>query len=149
VTRTAWVAPAPADIAALWPQARQVAAVHSHSEPRRPQAKPRKDELHFYLVAGPAGSRRLSPKRLAKLIRNHWGIENRLHHVKDRTFREDEQRVWAGQGAMVMTWLRTVALGLLYNAKGAGLAHKYIPEKRQILNAKWKRAIRMLTSGAQ
>ena len=100
-------------------------------------------------MTGPKTARRLAPKRLAKLIRNHWGIENRLHHVKNRTFKEDEQQVRAGQGAMTMAWLRTVACGLLYNAKGATLAHKYMPEKRQILNAKWYRAIRMITSCAR
>ena len=146
MTRTAWIAPAPPDIVALWPQARQIAAVHSHSEPRRAGAKPRDDETHFYLVTGPKGARRLAPKRLTKLIRNHWGIENRLHHVKDRTFKEDEQRIRVGEGSMAMTWLRSIASCLLYNAKGAGLRNKYIPEKRQILNAKWKRAVRMITS---
>ena len=123
--------------------------MHSHSESRRPQAKPRADEIHYYLVTGPSAARRLASARLAKIIRNHWGIENRLHHVKDRTFKEDEQRVTAGQGAMIMTWLRSVVCGLLYNAKGATLAHKYMPEKRQILNAKWNRAITMITSCAR
>lgn len=149
VTRTAWIAPAPADIIALWPQARQVAAVHIHSQPRRPQAKPRADEIHYYLITGPKAARRLTPQRLTKLIRNHWGIENRLHHVKDRTFKEDEQQVRAGQGALIMTWLRSVACCMLYNAKGAALAHKYMPEKRQILSAKWSKAIRMIISAAR
>ena len=35
------------------------------------------------------------------LIRNHWTIENRLHHVKDRTMLEDRYRAKANVGANV------------------------------------------------
>jgi hypothetical protein len=34
----------------------------------------------------------LPPKRFLKAIRNHWEIENGLHHVKDRTLKEDIHR---------------------------------------------------------
>lgn len=33
---------------------------------------------------------------LATWIRGHWGIENLLHHVRDRTFREDDSKVRTG-----------------------------------------------------
>ncbi|WP_405747251.1 ISAs1 family transposase [Streptomyces sp. NBC_01525] len=33
---------------------------------------------------------------LATWIRGHWGIENLLHHVRDRTFREDASKVRTG-----------------------------------------------------
>ena len=32
---------------------------------------------------------KLSAKSYAKAIRGHWGIENKLHYVKDTAFRED------------------------------------------------------------
>ena len=34
-------------------------------------------------------SQRCPPKELLRLIRNHWSVENSLHHVKDRSWGED------------------------------------------------------------
>ena len=53
VTRRLWTAPAPLDVLELWPEARQIAALQSHSEKRRSQAAQRNDELHLYLLTGP------------------------------------------------------------------------------------------------
>jgi predicted transposase YbfD/YdcC len=33
---------------------------------------------------------------LASWIRGHWDIDNLLHHVRDRTFREDESKIRTG-----------------------------------------------------
>jgi len=33
---------------------------------------------------------------LAQLIRGHWSIENRVHHVRDTTFDEDRSQVRTG-----------------------------------------------------
>ena len=43
---------------------------------------------HWYLLTS-LNSRRWPPKELLRVIRNHWGIENSLHHVKDRSWDED------------------------------------------------------------
>ena len=37
-------------------------------------------------------------KRLAKAIRDHWGIENSLHWVLDVVFAEDDSRIRKGNG---------------------------------------------------
>lgn len=37
----------------------------------------------------------LSAKDLAHAVQSHWGIENRNHHVRDVTFREDAGRIRA------------------------------------------------------
>ena len=34
-------------------------------------------------------SRRCGPRELLRLFRNHWEVENSLHHVKDRSWDED------------------------------------------------------------
>ena len=34
-------------------------------------------------------SRRWAPQELLRVIRNHWEVENSLHHVKDRSWGED------------------------------------------------------------
>ncbi|MFE9882274.1 ISAs1 family transposase [Streptomyces sp. NPDC005784] len=50
--------------------------------------------------------------QLASWIRGHWGIENLLHHVRDRTFREDDSKVRSAQLPRTMASLRNLAIGL-------------------------------------
>lgn len=149
VTRRLWVACAPPDVRELWPEARQIVAVRSTSAKRRPQAAGRGDELHLYLLTGPQGQRRLSPKRLAGLIRGHWGIENRLHHILDRTYEEDRQRPRVKGAALILAWLRRLSLGLLYRRSRCRRGACFIPEKRHILCAHPFRAAKLVMGGAR
>ncbi len=48
--------------------------------------------------------------------RGHWGIENRLHWVRDVVFGEDASLIRRGEGPFVMAALRNTALGLLRRA---------------------------------
>lgn len=57
--------------------------------------------------------RRASPEQLLALNRDHWGIENRLHYVRDVAFREDHSHNRTGNGPRVMASLRNLAIGLL------------------------------------
>jgi predicted transposase YbfD/YdcC len=54
-----------------------------------------------------------SPEVIAQFVRQHWGIENKIHWVRDVVYREDHQHAYAGTGAQVMATLRNLALGLL------------------------------------
>jgi predicted transposase YbfD/YdcC len=49
----------------------------------------------------PAQPRKFKPSVVQALVRWHWGVENRLHHVKDRTMLEDRYRARANVGANV------------------------------------------------
>ncbi|MFJ2095335.1 ISAs1 family transposase [Streptomyces sp. NPDC087901] len=49
---------------------------------------------------------------LATWIRGHWGIENLLHHVRDRTFREDDSKVPTGTLPRAMASLRNLAISV-------------------------------------
>jgi hypothetical protein len=51
--------------------------------------------------------------RLLALWRGHWTIENRVHYVRDVTFREDASKVHRGHAPQVLAALRNLALGLL------------------------------------
>ena len=42
----------------------------------------------WYLLTS-LSSRQCGPKELLRVFRNHWSVENSLHHVKDRTWDED------------------------------------------------------------
>ncbi len=54
-----------------------------------------------------------SPSKLLALSRGHWGIENRLHWVRDVTFDEDRSQVRKGSAPQVMACLRNTTIGLL------------------------------------
>jgi predicted transposase YbfD/YdcC len=50
---------------------------------------------------------------LLRLTREHWGIENRVFHVRDVTCGEDHCRVRTGDAPIILSTLRNVALNLL------------------------------------
>ena len=57
-----------------------------------------------------------SPARLLALVRAHWGIENRLHHVRDVSM--DEDRCRSRVGGRALACLRNLALATI---RGRGL----------------------------
>lgn len=54
-----------------------------------------------------------NPARLLELNRHHWGIENRLHYVRDMAFDEDRCRATKRATPQVLACLRNFAIGLL------------------------------------
>ena len=62
------------------------------------------------------------PARLLALNRNHWGIENKLHYVRDMSFDEDRSRVRKNAGPHVMASLRNLAISLLRMAGAENIA---------------------------
>lgn len=86
-----------------------VVEIHCRVEcfnPGRRGFEPRAEPLAYYLV-----TRTASAKTLAQVIRGHWGIENRLHHVLDVSLGEDASRIRRNPG--VFAQLRHFALNLL------------------------------------
>ena len=63
-----------------------------------------------------------SPRRLLELNRGHWGIENRLHYVRDATLGEDGSQVRTGSAPQVMAALRNTTIGLLRMAGVTNIA---------------------------
>jgi predicted transposase YbfD/YdcC len=53
-----------------------------------------------------------TPAELADALRAHWGIENRLHWIRDTVFAEDLSQVRTGHGPQVMASLRNAAVSL-------------------------------------
>jgi predicted transposase YbfD/YdcC len=51
--------------------------------------------------------------RLLELTRGHWGIENRLHYVRDVTLGEDGCRVRKGAAPQVLAAVRNAVIHLL------------------------------------
>lgn len=80
-----------------------------------------------------------NPAQLLTLNRNHWGIENKLHYVRDVTFDEDRSRVRKKAGPHVMASLRNLAISLLRMAGADNVA-----EAVRACGRKENRALRLL-----
>lgn len=61
---------------------------------------------------------RASAEELMKIWREHWHIENKLHYVRDVTFKEDKSQVRKGKIPEVMAALRNAAITMM-RAEGA------------------------------
>jgi hypothetical protein len=93
----------------------------------------KRSEVHFYATSLPPAHASLS--RLQAMIREHWGIENRLHHPKDRTWLED--RHWLGnrKTGAVVSMLRSESCSLLQSARFSGVAPEaHCPERIEYCN---------------
>jgi len=53
------------------------------------------------------------PARLLELASGHWAIENKVHHVRDRTFDEDRSQVRKRNAPQATASLRNTAISLL------------------------------------
>jgi hypothetical protein len=65
----------------------------------------------YAVTSLPAGA--ADADALLGLWRGHWGIENRLHWVRDVGFAEDRAATTAGSGPQALAALRNTAIGLL------------------------------------
>ena len=59
-------------------------------------------------------------KRILKVNRGHWTIENSCHYILDWTYDEDRSRIRTGYGPENMTRLRRFAIGIVKSKKLAG-----------------------------
>lgn len=66
--------------------------------------------------------RRAGAEQLLRLWREHWHIENKLHYVRDVTYREDKSQVRAGKIPQVMAALRNAAIGLIRMSGATNIA---------------------------
>lgn len=60
-----------------------------------------------------------SAKEMSKIIRNHWGVENRNHYVKDVVFKEDYSRIRVNAG--IMARFKSFALNTLRANKSGNI----------------------------
>lgn len=70
------------------------------------------NEQRYYI-----SSAKLDAKTFAKAVRDHWGIENRLHWVLDVVFHDDLARLRTGNGPKNMALVRHIAMNLVRNPK--------------------------------
>lgn len=66
----------------------------------------RREETAFYVCTGP-----ISAEKAAEAIRNHWGVENKNHYVRDVSLMEDACRIRCNPG--IFARARSFALNIL------------------------------------
>ena len=54
-----------------------------------------------------------SAERILTLVRGHWGIENRVHYVRDVSYDEDRCRVHTGHLPRNLACLTNVAISIV------------------------------------
>jgi len=69
-------------------------------------------ETRFFISSLP-GNGDKSAKRIARRVRAHWGIENKLHWLLDMAFREDDSRAHTKNAATNLATLRHMAINLI------------------------------------
>lgn len=99
-----------------WPSARTIIYVK-----RERTIKKRKTISHSYYLS----SISTKAKEFAKGIRHHWGIENRLHYVKDVTLKEDESRIRSGNAPAILSLIRNLVINIA-RIKGENRIKKHI-----------------------
>lgn len=67
------------------------------------------EERTFYVLSKPINSAAL----VAKAIQEHWGIENRLHWIKDMNMGEDDMTLRTTNTVAVLVCLNSAALNIL------------------------------------
>jgi predicted transposase YbfD/YdcC len=113
---------APAEVRALFPPAEQVARVirtrtvttWANDGHTRTRVTRTSTETVYLVITMTA--RQATPAHIAVYVRQHWGIENRLHWVRDVTLGEDSSQVRTGSRPRVLTTLRNLNMGLIRQA---------------------------------
>lgn len=112
-TRTCWFSQdlSYIDQKADWAGLTGVAMIRRQREDKRTGKKT--DEVSYYIVAHPSAT----AAKVARWVRSHWGIENKLHWTLDMNFDEDQSRVRAGHAAQTFATLRHLVMNLFRDVK--------------------------------
>jgi predicted transposase YbfD/YdcC len=96
------------DVQAEWAGLRSLARIRSTRQIRGEVCT----EVRYFISSLPHNAR-----RVLRAVRQHWGIENRLHYVLDVSLDEDGCRIRKDHGAENMAVLRHISLNLLQQEK--------------------------------
>ncbi len=122
--RTIQVMDAPEHVKALFPHTRQVALIERYvtrkvrkrkKNSRRYKTTKVRSAVAVFAITS-LDAREAGPEHLAGYVRGQWTIENKVHWVRDVTFREDASQVRAGSRPRIMATLRNLAIGLIRQA---------------------------------
>jgi len=104
-TRTCTVCPAPATLRNKWTGLKTIGRI----DRKRVLSDGTEQFETSYFISSLAP--RVRPH--ARHLREHWSIENTLHHTLDVTFAEDSSRIRKGNGPEIISVFRRLALSIL------------------------------------
>jgi predicted transposase YbfD/YdcC len=88
--------------------AKSVIAVESISSQKNDPERNVKAQWRYYITSHVKNN-----KQLHEYVRNHWGIENKLHWILDVHFKEDDDRKAECKSAISFANLRRIALNII------------------------------------
>ena len=81
----------------------------------------------------------MTPADLLHYARQHWHIENRLHYVRDVTFREDACTIRHTKRQRLLASLNNLVIGLVRQTH-----FRYLPEARRYFSVNYPEALQLL-----
>jgi hypothetical protein len=105
-----------------WPNLEQVCRVERRRTPcRRVQPVGETQvEVSYYITSAPP--ERVDERGLLQAVRQHWGIENQVHWVRDLDWDEDRCQVRSGAAPQVLAACRNLAQSLLRRRRCGNIA---------------------------
>lgn len=103
-SRSVYVFDSTAGIQGQWAGAKSLVRVDRQASNGKKQNK----ETSYYISSLSMGADRFNEG-----IRAHWGIENKLHWVKDATYKEDSSKINSGNAPENMSIIRNIAINIL------------------------------------
>jgi predicted transposase YbfD/YdcC len=67
----------------------------------------------YALILTSRNAEKMTAADISRHTRNHWGIENKSHYIRDTVYREDHDQAWAGEGPQALASLHNLAIGLI------------------------------------
>jgi predicted transposase YbfD/YdcC len=105
---------ATSDIPEGWKAVKTVIYVHRYGyRPDKKNNNGEYSEHHYYICSHPFGD----ASKVADGIRKHWGIENKIHFVKDTHFNEDNNGVRHNHAAAILSVFQDIVINI-YRCKG-------------------------------
>ena len=124
-----------------WPALQQVVRVERQRVLVRAGAVVKHERRVTYAITNLPPQQADAP-RLAQHLRGHWGIENRVHWVRDVVWDEDRSQVRSGAAPQVLATIRNLALALLRRA-----GYRTIAPTLRTLAARPAEAVRLVLTG--
>jgi len=102
------------DISCRWKEVQRVIYVYRFGH--RPDKKSNNgfySQEHYYITDYPFDC----AEKVAQGIRGHWGIENKIHYIKDTRFNEDNNGITHNNAAAILSIFQDIAINI-YRCKG-------------------------------
>ena len=103
-----------------WPHLAQIGRVERRRTFKRQGQEQTEVEISYAITS--RGPDRADAASLLRDLRGHWGIENKVHWVRDVTWDEDRSQVRTGAAPQVMAACRNIALNLLRRSGTTNIA---------------------------